>query len=91
MATARLEDLHGRIVHFGEKHLGSTFQEAMLDSAYVTQLLQCTVPIKKFEEVLFAKYVAMALAPFRPGLLELEAGPLKNKSWFLRTDLYKRT
>lgn len=87
MATARLEDLHGRVVHFGEKHVGSTFQEAMMDPAYMSYVLRHMIP-KKFEEELFTKYVKMALAPHLPPpppseLMELEATILSTCYYFL--------
>jgi hypothetical protein len=65
LATARPEDLHTRIVHFGEKHVGSTFQEAMADPAYMSYVLQWMVP-KTFEEKVFKRYVDMVLENHKP-------------------------
>jgi hypothetical protein len=60
LATARPEDLHTRLVHFGEKHVGNTFQEAMLDPTYMNYVLERMVP-KTFEEKVFKRYVDMVL------------------------------
>ena len=66
LATARPEDLHARIILFGEKHVGSTFQEAMADPIYMSWIMKWMVP-RTFEEVAFKKYVNLVLDKHQPG------------------------
>ena len=42
---------------FGEKHVGSTFQEAMADPIYMSYIMKWMVP-RTFEEKAFKKQVA---------------------------------
>jgi hypothetical protein len=60
------EDLHTRLVMFGEKHVGSTFQEAMADPTYMSYVMKWMVP-RTFEEVAFKKYIDLVLDKHQPG------------------------
>jgi hypothetical protein len=51
LATARPEDLHNRIVHFGDKHVGHRFQEALDDPTYMHELCPTVHVGHRFQEV----------------------------------------
>ena len=65
MLTVTAAELHTRLVKFGSKHVGSTFQDAMLDPNWMEYILKWMKP-KNFEEELFKKYVKLVLGDFQP-------------------------
>ena len=60
------EDLHTRLIMFGEKHVGSTFQEAMADPIYMSYIMKWMVP-RTFEEKAFKKYINLELDKHKTG------------------------
>jgi hypothetical protein len=54
-------------VKFGEKMVGRTFQEAILDPKWMEYVLKWMKP-KNFEEELFKKYVALVLEDYKPNI-----------------------
>ena len=78
LATARPEDLHNRIIHFGDKHVGNRFQEALDDPAYMGYVLQFMEP-KTFEEKAFKKYIDLVLEKHKPKDPEAHPGLLLKR------------
>ena len=65
MLTVTAAELHTRLVKFGSKHVGSTFQDALLDPNWMEYVLKWMKP-KNLEEELFKKYVKLVLEDFEP-------------------------
>jgi len=65
LLTVTAAELHTRLVKFGSKHVGSTFQDAMMDPNFMDYVLKWMKP-KSFEEELFKKYVKLVLEDFKP-------------------------
>ena len=65
LLTVTAAELHTRLVKFGSKHVGSTFQDALLDPNWMEYILKWMKP-KNFEEELFKKYVKLVLEDFQP-------------------------
>ena len=65
LRTVTAADLHTRLVKFGSKHVGSTFQDALQDPNWMEYVLKWMRP-KSFEEELFKKYVKLVLEDFKP-------------------------
>ena len=64
LLTVTVTELHARLVKFGSEHVGSTFQDAMMDPNFVDYVLKWMQP-KSFEEQLFKKYVKLVLEDFK--------------------------
>ena len=73
LLTVAAAELHTRLVKFGSKHVGSTFQGASMDPSVRDYVLKWLEP-KSFEEQLFKKDVKLALEDFKP---TAEAFPAK--------------
>ena len=73
LLTVTAAELHTRLVKFSSKHVGSTFQDAMMDPNFMDYVLKWMKP-KSFEEELFKKYVKLVLEDFKP---TAEASPAK--------------
>ena len=54
-------------MRFGDKMVGRTFQEAILDPNWMEYVLKWMKP-KNFEEELFKKYVALVLEDYKPNV-----------------------
>ena len=73
LLTVTAAELHTRLVKFGSKHVGSTFQDALRDPHWMEYILKWMKP-KNLEEELFKKYVKLTLEDFKP---TAEASPAK--------------
>ena len=58
-------ELHARLLKFGSKRAGSTFQEASMDPSLRDYVLKW-MESKSFEEQLFKKYAKLVLEDFKP-------------------------
>jgi hypothetical protein len=68
---------------FGEKHVGSTFQEAMADPSYMNYVIMWMVP-RTFEEKVFKRYINLELDKHKTG--EPEAISWLNEAELLEVD-----
>ena len=65
LLTVAASELHARLLKFGSKRAGPTFQEASMDPSLRDYVLKW-MESKSFEEQLFQKYTKLALEDFKP-------------------------
>jgi len=74
LATVTAEQLHNRLVLFGVKHVGDTYQEAMQDQSYMLWVIKWMTP-RCTESRIFHRYIELVLQPHMDPPAAVADGP----------------